>query len=85
MQCNSYQLNSVNPKAFMNITLCYLCSQQFKLTVPKMGTVVDLCRVLSKLTDIPFDKVSDFDCVCTLVLHSCLNVLNLFLIFLHTV
>ncbi|XP_043944219.1 ubiquitin carboxyl-terminal hydrolase 15 isoform X2 [Protopterus annectens] len=30
---------------------------QYKVTVPKMGTIMDLCRALSALSDVPADRV----------------------------
>ena len=34
---------------------------QYKVTVPKMGAVHDICKALAKLTDVPADLVSTDD------------------------
>ena len=49
-----------------NVVFC-LFLFQFKLTVPKMGSVTDLCKALSKHTSVPPSKVG-IDCVYLMIL-----------------
>jgi len=63
----SVYYNFISKGFFSWILLFWFCLQ-YKLTVPKMGVVSNLCNALSNYVNVEPEKVSTFYCLCTVTI-----------------